>query len=215
MISSIENTKKSGTTQTLGLSGSNKPGAKEKHSRRQSSTKGMTRLAMKFPQIRRSFKACRKVFDSYSGSKDYITKSQVKPCLIELGANELSLSEDEINRIINTANLDGDDKIDFKEFLIAAAVGCFLKNDIDINNASTEFKLNRKGFEVAREAFDTIDVDNSGEIDFEELKGAFLAMKHDELVKYIKPIKHYIFANSTTITIYNIPTNVHQSHNKF
>eukprot|EP01084_Bolivina_argentea_P259328 437541_1 len=181
---SIANSTKENETKTVGLApdSTKSETTKEKHSRRQSSTKGMTRLAMKFPHIRRAFKACKKVFNSCSGDKNYITKSEVRPLLIQLGAESALLTNSEIDRIVNIANLDGDDKIDFKEFLIAAAVGCFLNDNIDQNKCSEEFKKNRKGFMVAREAFDTIDADKSGEIDFEELKGAFLAMQHDEFI---------------------------------
>ena len=187
---SIAQTTDKSETQSIGLAGGNKNSStKEKHSRRQSSTKGMTRLAMKFPHIRRAFKACKKVFDTCAGDKEYITKSEVRPLLIQLGAESSSLDDNEIDRIVRTANLDGDEKIDFKEFLIAAAVGCFLKDNVNLDKSSKEFKLNRKGFEVAREAFDAIDEDKSGEIDFDELKKAFLAMKHDELVKFVSILR--------------------------
>lgn len=191
---SIESTKTQSTTQSIGLS--DKGGDKNKkteHSRRNTSTKGMTRLTMKFPHIRYSFKECKKVFNSVC-VKDgndggdhggYITKAQVRPLLVELGAKSSELTDEEIDRIVTTANLDGDDKIDFKEFLIAAAIGCFLSDKIDQETQSNEFKKIRKGFDVAKEAFDYIDDDNSGEIDFEELKKAFSAMKHDDLVKII------------------------------
>jgi len=64
--------------------------------------------------------------------------------------------------------------------LIAAAVGCFLKHETD--GQSNEFLTIRKGFEVAQEAFNKIDRDGSGRIDFEELQAAFLAMKQDDLI---------------------------------
>eukprot|EP00483_Globobulimina_turgida_P001631 UN01633 len=143
----------------------------------------MTRLTMKFPHIRYSFKECKKVFKSCAGSRDFITKNEVKPLLIELGASPSELTDEEITRIINTANLDGDENIDFKEFLIAAAIGCFLnEHNIDHQQQSENFKKIRTGFLVAKEAFDFIDVDASGEIDFEELKHAFSAMKSDDLI---------------------------------
>merc|ERR1712154_375546 len=97
--------------------------------------------------------------------------------------DESQLSEDEIARIIKIANLDGDDQIDFKEFLIAAAIGCFLKED-EPSNADAHFLKIRKGFLVAKEAFSYIDEDGSGEIDFDELKQAFSSMKYnDDLIE--------------------------------
>merc|ERR1712129_610019 len=82
--------------------------------------------------------------------------------------------------IIETANLNKDDSIDFKEFLIAAAVGCFLSANPEQENA--HFLRIRKGFEVAKEAFGKIDKDGSGQIDFVELKEAFVSMKEDDLI---------------------------------
>merc|ERR1711971_320812 len=38
------------------------------------------------------------------------------------------------------------------------------------------------GFEVAKEAFGKIDKDGSGQIDFVELKEAFVSMKEDDLI---------------------------------
>ena len=187
---SIEQSRTQSTTQSIGLASNGDKNTKERHLRRNTSTKGMTRLTMKFPHIRYSFKECKKVFnrhcvclnDSNDNKLGYITKAQVRPLLVELGATSSQLTDSEIDRIVTAANLDGDDKIDFKEFLIAAAIGCFLNEAINEEQQSEEFKKIRKGFLVAKEAFDFIDDDDSGEIDFEELRKAFSAMKHDDLV---------------------------------
>lgn len=163
------------------------------HTRRQSSTKGMTRLAMKFPHIRKSFRSCKHVFDECAGDRQYITFNEVRPLLIQLGAKSLALTDEEMEIIFNTSDLSKNQMMDFREFLIAAAVGCFLKEQRNESSLSQEFLFIRKGFEVAREAFDTIDTDGSGEIDFEELKAAFVAMSHgsqDELVCYLFSVFH-------------------------
>eukprot|EP01083_Nonionella_stella_P017469 48887_1 len=185
-------------TQSIGLSDKSSS-QKDKHQRRNTSNKGITRLTMKFPLIRYSFASCKKVFDACCGSREGITKAEVKPLLIELGADGTHLTDTEIQRIIKTANLDGDDDIDLKEFLIAAAVGCFLNEDnIDHDKQSDEFKKVRKGFLVAKEAFDFIDDDGSGEIDFEELKKAFSAMKTgDDLI--MERLKELDFDGDNTI----------------
>jgi len=154
--------------------------SKEQHKRRRTATKGMTRLTMKFPKIRHSFRECKKVFDAKVGDKDGLSKSEMKSLLIELGADSEHLTDSELTRIFKTANLDGDDDIDFKEFLIAAAVGCFLNEDIDHEEQSEDFKKIRNGFLVAKEAFDFIDKDGGGSIDFEELRMAFSSMKQDD-----------------------------------
>ena len=185
----ISQSKSSPTTQSIGLSGtddekSQNSEKKALHSRRNTSSKGITRLTMKFPHIRYSFKECKKVFNGGSDSeRESVPLSEVKPLLISLGADESQLSDDEIARIVATANLDGDDNIDFKEFLIAAAIGCFLKAENEANSDPNFAKI-RKGFLVAKEAFSFIDEDGSGEIDFDELKMAFSSMKYnDDLIE--------------------------------
>ena len=146
----------------------------------------MQSIAIKFPHIKQSFIACRGVFDKHSNAlpdspdTKFVYKTDVKKLLIELGGRESDLTDEEVDRIIKTANLDGDEKIDFKEFLIAAAVGCFLGHDV--NGQSPEFLKIRRGFAVAQEAFNKIDKDGGGTIDFDELKTAFLAMKQDDLI---------------------------------
>merc|ERR1712228_694874 len=189
---SIAQSKTSSTTQSIGLAGNDDEKTlnsekKALHSRRNTSSKGITRLTMKFPHIRYSFKECKKVFVGNGDSeRESVPLSEIKPLLISLGANESQLTEDEIARIVDIANLDGDDNIDFKEFLIAAAIGCFLKDVDNENNKNMDdnFLKIRKGFLVAKEAFSYIDEDGSGEIDFDELKQAFSSMKYnDDLIE--------------------------------
>merc|ERR1712228_294162 len=188
---SIAQSKTSSTTQSIGLAGNDDEKTlnsekKALHSRRNTSSKGITRLTMKFPHIRYSFKECKKVFVGNGDSeRESVPLSEIKPLLISLGANESQLTEDEIARIVDIANLDGDDNIDFKEFLIAAAIGCFLKDvDNENKNMDDNFLKIRKGFLVAKEAFSYIDEDGSGEIDFDELKQAFSSMKYnDDLIE--------------------------------
>jgi len=155
----------------------------------------ITQMAMKFPKIRRSFRAIQEVFNKYAKDQDWVAKAQVKTILIELGANAEELTESEVDEIIKVSNLDGDEKIIFKEFLIACAIGLFLKKTGD--NQSPQFREIREGFLVVREAFDKIDEDKSGEIDFEELKGAFLTMKQDDLIN--ERLKELDFNGDKTI----------------
>jgi len=171
-------------SKSLASPGNGLTSPKQRFARRTSAHKGvMSSIAMKFPHIKRSFVACKGVFERHADPKTgTICKSSVSTVLAELGARTLSFSNGSMEMIIEKANLDGDEVIDFKEFLIAAAVGCFLRADPNTEDLSPYFLSIRKGFEAAKEAFGKIDKDGSGEIEFQELKEAFLAMKEDDLI---------------------------------
>jgi len=171
-------------SKSLASPGNGLTSPKQRFARRTSAHKGvMSSIAMKFPHIKRSFMACKRVFEEHADPHSQtIPKSAVSAVLLELGAKPEGLSKGTVEGIIEKANLDGDDVIDFKEFLIAAAVGCFLRADPETEDLSACFLSIRKGFEAAKEAFGKIDKDGSGEIEFEELKEAFLAMKEDDLI---------------------------------
>lgn len=172
---------KKNTTTTMSLTDtSNGSDRKEKNSRRGTKSGVMTQIAMSFPKIRRSFTACQKVFARHAGDRGWVPKKEIKDILIELGANEDSLTDEEIEKILNKSNLDGDDKIDFKEFVIAAAVGCFLPNS---QNTQQLFLQIRDGFVCVQDAFKKIDKDESGQIDKDELRSAFLSMRQDDLIE--------------------------------
>merc|ERR1719203_265275 len=115
VIQSIETTKTDSTTKSIGLSNESSAKSPDKqHARRHTATKGMTRLTMKFPHIRYSFRACKRVFDE--AQQDKVSTAEVRPLLVKLGASTEMLDDAEIERIVATANLDGDSGIDFREF---------------------------------------------------------------------------------------------------
>jgi len=167
---------------SLASPGNGMTSPKQRFARRTSAHKGvMSSIAIKFPHIKRSFLACKDVFEKHADPEtNSLSKEKVAGILLELGARPESLNEERMTIIIETANLDKDDSIDFKEFLIAAAVGCFLRANPERENPM--FLRIRKGFEVAKEAFGKIDKDGSGQIDFVELKEAFVSMKEDDLI---------------------------------
>eukprot|EP01084_Bolivina_argentea_P291517 501022_1 len=179
----IEDEEEDILSKSLAAPGNGITSPKARFARKTSAHKGvMSSIAMQFPHIRRSYQTVKQVFEKYATdeNKSYVTKDKVAEILVELGARKESLTEANVKQIIKTANLNGDEHIDFKEFLIAAAVGCFLKADPTAEN--TYFLRIRKGFEAAQLAFGKIDKDGSGQIDFDELKSAFLAMKEDDLI---------------------------------
>jgi len=142
----------------------------------------MQAVAMKFCHIKRSFLVCRTAFDKYANNLNVISKVNVKSILLELGGKPEILTDEEIERIVKVSNTNNrDDKMNFRTFLIAIAIGYFLK--FDPNEQSNEFVTIRKGFDVAKEAFGKINTDGSGKISFEELKTAFLSMREDDLIQ--------------------------------
>ncbi len=142
-------------SKSLASPGNGLTSPKQRFARRTSAHKGvMSSIAMKFPHIKRSFMACKRVFEQHADrDTNTIPKSQVITVLIELGADPESFTKGSVEEIVQKANLDGDDVIDFKEFLIAAAVGCFLRADPSTTELSPCFLSIRKGFEAAKEAF--------------------------------------------------------------
>ncbi len=127
--------------------------------------------------------ATKRAFEQHADREtNTIPKSQVIAVLIALGADPESFTKGSVEEIMQKANLDVDDVIDFKEFLITAAVGCFLRADPSTTELSPCFLSIRKGFEAAKKVFASIDRDRAGEIDFQELEWAFLAMPEGEII---------------------------------
>ncbi|ETO23607.1 hypothetical protein RFI_13573 [Reticulomyxa filosa] len=141
------------------------------------------------------------VFNKHAEGEKWIAKTSVKKMLIELGANPEDLTESKVDEIIKVSNLGGNEKIEFREFLIACAVGLFLRKGGE--HHSTRFQEIREGFLVffekivVRHAFEQIDENKSEEIDFEELKSAFLSMREDDLIQ--ERLKELDFNGDKTI----------------
>ena len=75
----------------------------------------MSSIAIKFPHIKRSFVACKEVFEKYADPEtNSLSKERVADILLELGARRESLNEERVSSSIETATLNKDDSIDFK-----------------------------------------------------------------------------------------------------
>eukprot|EP01084_Bolivina_argentea_P291520 501026_1 len=164
----------------------------------------MSSIAMKFPHIRRSYLAVKESFEKYADidtDEFYISSDKIIDILIELGARRESCSPETVTNIIKIAKrkennaYDKDAHLTFKEFLISTAIEIFLKANPE--QESEKFLRIRKGFEAAQLAFSKIDRDDSGRIDFEELKQAFLAMKEDDFI--LERLKELDFNGDNTI----------------
>jgi len=99
--------------------------------------------------------------------QDNITVKKLGNLLSNIGEHK-KWSEKEVKALFKLSDLDGSKTISFREFLIAIAVGYFLK--VDSKNA--EFKQIQEGFRVVEQAFKEMDSDGSGTVDASELKEA-------------------------------------------
>lgn len=131
----------------------------------------MNTLALKFPVINKSFKA---VFDNFNkyhtlgeGLNESITADKAKEVLASMEKHH-TFTDTELQEMFHIADLDKDNNITFREFLIGIAVGYYLKVDSD----KEDFLAVQSGFKVVQQAFHHIDADGSGSIDVQEMKDA-------------------------------------------
>ena len=125
-------------------------------------------------------------FELYTSAQDVrvITIDKLGPVLTALGAHDLS--PDDIQKLFKLSDLDGSKTISFREFLIAIAMGYYLRDDIDAEKEqSPNFMENRKGFRVIQDAFNKIDADHGGTVDPLELKQALFDVADGEESKEI------------------------------
>jgi Ca2+-binding EF-hand superfamily protein len=153
---------------------------KKKSGKRKASHQGMiSRLALQFPIIKRSFDAVHTTFEEYhidggKGPKDAIQADHLKDVMEHVGEHK-EFSDDEIKDLFHVANLNGELTITFKEFLIAIAMGYFLK----VESEHEEFLEIQRGFKVVEKAFHDMDADGGGTVDPEELKNALFSSTSD------------------------------------
>lgn len=149
----------------------------ERQLKRQASHAGILGgLALKFPAVRKAFKNVRHVYDSLVSSKglENLPADKLGVALGALGATHLS--QDEIRNLFQLSDLDHSAAISFREFLIAVALGYYLRKDLDetkeIAEKGSKFAETLRGFKIIQEAFKKIDKDGGGTLDPKELKDA-------------------------------------------
>lgn len=72
-----------------------------------------------------AFSALQKTFSAHADESGSLSCEQLGIVLENLGAGNLDSGE--LEKIFATADLDSSNAIEFREFLICAALGCFLK----------------------------------------------------------------------------------------
>jgi Ca2+-binding EF-hand superfamily protein len=137
-------------------------------------------LALRFRHVSQAYRNVRSSFRQFAADEHQheIAADKLAGALTELGATHLS--QPEILALFKLSDLDGSHAISFREFLIAVALGYYLKDDIPLHERSHDFVVNRRGFKVVEEAFRHLDSDGSGAVDCQELRTALFGVSHGD-----------------------------------
>ena len=65
-------------------------------------------------------------------------------------------------QLFRISDLDGSKSISFREFIIAVAIGYYLKPGVETQADDPNFQENRRAFKVVQDAFNKIDADGGG-----------------------------------------------------
>lgn len=151
----------------------------EKPHRKMSSQMGIfSGMALKFPLVRKAFRNVKSAFRKHCDDTENISVVKLGDLLHSLGAK--NLSDAEIQALFKTADLDKSKSISFREFLIAIAIGYYLKEDVPASQRGPDFEETQKGFKVIQTFFKKIDKDNGGSVDTVELKAALFESATDQ-----------------------------------
>lgn len=153
----------------------------------------MTKMALRFPVIRNSFNTVHRAFGRYilerSTKFAALNKGELlKPIHMKITQHNLGdvlrhiahrkFSDAEISKLFALSDLDGSRCIEFREFLIAIAIGYYLEQPLDtLSEVEAE---TARGFMYVREAFESMDKDHSKTVDIGELKKALFSASHTQ-----------------------------------
>lgn len=135
-------------------------------------------LALQFPVINRSFQTVWVAFERHhssgDGIKEMVTYDHLGDVLRAI-ATEKEFTDEEVKELFHVSSLTSTEELSFKEFIIAMAMGYYLKVESD----DEEFRKISRGFKVVEKAFHDIDADGGGTIDAAELKEALFATSQE------------------------------------
>jgi len=109
------------------------------------------RIILKFPKVRRAFKAVRRVFDEFDDDNSgTIDKGELSNCLSALGAE---MHEEDIKEMFAGSQMTAQGELDFKEFLVALSLGSVLQlfpslraySSVDLHQLKAEEAARRDG----------------------------------------------------------------------
>ena len=166
-----------------GAPGEEKKKRHKKHKKKQPMEKrggaGMLNaLALQFPVINRSFQTVWVAFEAHHSSGDGIREMVTYDHLgdvLRAIATEKQFTDEEVKELFHVSSLTSTEELSFKEFIIAMAMGYYLK----VESEDEEFRKISRGFKVVEKAFHDIDADGGGTIDAAELKEALFATSQE------------------------------------
>ncbi|GMN62476.1 hypothetical protein TIFTF001_031562 [Ficus carica] len=111
--------------------------------------KSMNSIIMKFPQFKEELKRIRSVFEQYDeDSNGTIDREEMKKCLQQL---QLRLTEEEIDDLFHSCDIDGSEGIQFNEFIVLLCLIYVLKDQPSSSNTTSKM-----GSPQLEATFDTI-----------------------------------------------------------
>ncbi|PON63730.1 Parvalbumin [Parasponia andersonii] len=111
--------------------------------------KSINSIIMKFPQYKEELKKIRTVFEQYDeDSNGLIDREELKKCLQEL---QLRLTEEEIEDLFHSCDMDGSEGIQFNEFIVLLCLIYLLKDQP--SSSQTTSKMGSPELEAT---FDTV-----------------------------------------------------------
>jgi calcium-binding protein CML len=143
----------------------------ERSKKRQFTHKSFTSIILKFPSIDESFEAVRNVFKKFvREGKGLIHLQELKNCLEELQVN---LTHEEVKKVYQESDFDGNQGIDFKEFIVVLALVYFLGRPGEGSSRARPSRLGlprlEASFETIVEAFVMLDSNGDGYLSKQEV----------------------------------------------
>lgn len=133
-----------------------------------SSLKSLNSLLMKFSTVGKGFQDCRNAFEEYDRNKNgTIERKELKEVLEQVEG----LDTNACDEIFKNADMNGDDVISFKEFIVALTLAYFAKS----KDGKMSLQLGRfeESIAVAIDAFIFFDTDLDGTLQKEEVLSTF------------------------------------------
>ncbi|XP_024976575.1 probable calcium-binding protein CML21 [Cynara cardunculus var. scolymus] len=133
------------------------------------SIKSFTKIILKFPKIVESLRRCKVIFEQFDeDNSGAIDLTELKHCLDKLQAN---FTNEEINDIFTTCDLNDDMGISFNEFIVLLCLVYLLKEDSAADQSKSRLGIPdlEATFETLVESFVLLDSNKDGHVSKSEM----------------------------------------------